>query len=293
MKNWTRTLGTLIVGLLVTAAGSIFGLAACTSPTVQQGPPGIQGPPGQPGPAGASVTAASVNGAGHLMITLSNGQTIDAGIVVGPQSSSATPSGTALMTMGDLFSLIQPVIVRVDVSGAGFQGSGSGIVIRSDGYLITNEHVIDSATSITITLSNNRTYPAAVIASDANIDLAILKLTGSPVNLSVAELGSSGDIAVGGVVVAAGFPLGSQLPGPASFTQGIVSAIRTLDGQKYIQTDVQINPGSSGGALVARNSGRVIGITSAKLLPPRQNIVGIGLAIPIDVIQTYIQSNLK
>jgi serine protease Do len=123
--------------------------------------------------------------------------------------------------------------------------------------------------------------------------LAILKLTGSPANLPAAVLGSASDIVIGGVVIAAGFPLGSDLPGPASFTQGIVSAIRTLDGQKYVQTDVAINPGNSGGALVNRNNAKVIGITSASVLPKGITVEGLGLAIPIDVIQTYIQNNLK
>ena len=95
------------------------------------------------------------------------------------------------------------------------------------------------------------------------------------------------------MVIAAGFPLGSLLEGPPSYTQGIISAIRTLGGQKYIQTDVQINPGSSGGALITRTTARIIGITTAGLDPPGEDIEGIGLAIPIDVILTYINKNLK
>jgi len=198
--------------------------------------------------------------------------------------------------MADLFSQIQPVIVRIDITGAGFQGSGSGIIIRGDGAIITNEHVIDSATSIAVTLSNNQQYQATVTASDTNVDLAILKLTSSPTNLPVATLGSTSDINVGGVVVAAGYPLGSELPGPASFSQGIVSAVRTLSSQRYIQTDVAINPGNSGGALVNRSNAKVIGITNANVFNisnPRQTVVGIGLAIPIDVVQAFIQKNLK
>jgi S1-C subfamily serine protease len=93
--------------------------------------------------------------------------------------------------------------------------------------------------------------------------------------------------------MAAGFPLGPNLPGPPSYTQGVVSAVRTLNGQKYIQSDVQINPGNSGGAMVARTTGKVIGITADGVLPPGQDVEGIGLAIPIDVIQAYIQNNLK
>jgi S1-C subfamily serine protease len=298
MKNWRKTTGKLIKVLLAAAAIFVLTLGGCAAggvqgPPGQQGPPGAQGPAGPQGPPGVSVTSASINTAGHLVLTLSNGQTVDAGIVNAPQATpAALPTGTTL-TMGDLFSLLQPVIVRVDVKGTGFVGAGSGIIIRSDGYIITNQHVIDGATSITIILSNDQQYAATVTSSDANLDLAILKLTGGPSNLPVATLGSSSDVAVGTVVIAGGFPLGSDLPGPASFTQGVISAIRTLDGQKYIQSDVQINPGNSGGALVARSSGKLIGITSAGILPQNQDIEGIGLAIPIDVIQAYLKNNLK
>jgi S1-C subfamily serine protease len=268
MKYWKI----LIITVMLLA---FAGLASCT---------GRQGPPG------AGVTGAAVDGSGHLVLTLSDGKTIDAGSVAvnpGVQLSTTT------MTMGDLFTLVTPVIVRIDVAGPGFLASGSGIIIRSDGYVITNQHVVDGATSIAVTLSTGKQYPAVVHAGDANVDLAILKLTGSPVNLPVANLGTVSDIVVGGVVMAGGFPLGTTLPGPPSYAQGVVSAVRSLDGQKYIQTDVQINPGNSGGALVARTSGKVIGMTADGVLPPGKDIEGIGLAIPIDVIQTYIQNNLK
>ena len=204
---------------------------------------------------------------------------------------AASVGGTSV-TMVDLITAIQPVVVRVDVVGSGFQASGSGIVIRNDGYLVTNQHVIDSATSITVTLSTDRQFAATVTSSDSNLDLAILKISASPGDLHPAVLGSADDIVVGGVAVAAGFPLGGDLPGPASFTQGIISAVRTFAGQRYVQTDVQINPGNSGGALIARSTGKVIGITNAGILPRGQDIEGIGLAIPVDVVQAYIQANL-
>jgi serine protease Do len=213
--------------------------------------------------------------------------------VVNPQGSPApSATGSGAMTMVDLIHAIQPVIVRVDVSGQGFQASGSGIIIRNDGYVITNAHVIEGETSITITLNNTRQYPASVKSNDSNLDLAILKITGAPSDLPVAVLGTSSDVIVGGTVTAAGFPLGSLLPGPASFTRGIVSAVRNVGGSDYIQSDVAINPGSSGGALVT-NSGKVIGITTSEVVPRGSQVVGIGLAIPIDVIQSYIDNNLK
>jgi serine protease Do len=204
-----------------------------------------------------------------------------------------TTSLTAATTMVDLVMAIQPVVARIDVTGARFQASGSGVIFRADGYLITNAHVIENATSIVVTLSNGAQYPAKAISSDSNLDLAIIKLTGSPSGLPAAVLGTAADIVVGSTAVAAGFPMGNGLPGPASFTQGIISAIRTLDGQRFVQTDVQINPGNSGGALIGRSSGRLIGITSAGIVPLGQDIEGIGLAIPIDVVQAYITANLK
>jgi serine protease Do len=203
---------------------------------------------------------------------------------------SAPQSGTSL-TMVDLISAIQPVVARIEVVGSGFQASGSGGVIRGDGYLITNQHVIDSATSISVTLSTNQQFEATVVSSDSNLDLAVLKLTNAAGSLPTAQLGTTSDIVIGGIAVAAGFPLGADLPGPASFTQGIVSAIRTVNGQRFVQTDVQINPGNSGGALVARTTGRVIGITTAGIVPRGQDIEGIGLAIPVDVVQSYLQAN--
>jgi serine protease Do len=214
-------------------------------------------------------------------------------IDVAAQAVASSPSPTSTsMSMTVLLPVVQPVIVRVDVNGPGFQASGSGIIIRSSGVIITNEHVIDKADTVTVTVNDGQQYSAAITASDSTVDLALLKLTDNPSNLKVALMGSIEDIGIGINVVAAGYPLGPELPGPASFTRGIVSAIRTLAGQKYVQTDVAINPGNSGGALVI-NSGKVIRITTAAIMPDGEQIVGIGLAIPIDVIQTYIQNNLK
>jgi serine protease Do len=208
------------------------------------------------------------------------------------QNNPTTQSVATTMSMVNLLPLVQPVIVRIDVTGSGFQASGSGIIIRKDGYIITNEHVIDGATSISATVNDGQQYPATVTASDVTLDLALIKLKSSPADLQVAILGSMSDVIIGSSVVAAGYPLGPELPGPASFTRGIISAVRSLGGQKYVQTDVAINPGNSGGALLTLQ-GKVIGITTASVIPPGETVIGIGLAIPIDVIQNYIQSNLK
>ena len=158
--------------------------------------------------------------------------------------------------------------------------------------MITNEHVIDAATTIKVTLKSGQQYNASVTSSDTNIDLAILKLSGNLPNLTPATLGTTGDIIIGVSVIAAGFPIGLELPGPASFSRGIVSAIRTVSSQRYVQTDATINAGSSGGGLFTLDA-KLIGLTSSAILPPGQDVDGIGLAIPVDIIQTFIQKNLK
>ena len=261
MKNWALTVVVIILGLSIISLGFLY-----------------------------TRLNNEVNDAQSQITGLKSGTTSVQGLL--SESTPAVQPAATAMSMIVLLPLVQPVIVRVDVTGPGFKASGSGIIIRNDGYVITNEHVIDNSTTITVTVHDGLQYPATIKASDTTVDLALLKLTNSPANLQVALMGSTSDVIIGSNVVAAGYPLGPDLPGPASFTRGIISAVRTLDGRKYIQTDVAINPGNSGGALVT-NSGKVIGITTAVVIPRGELVVGIGLAIPIDVIQTYIQNNLK
>jgi serine protease Do len=211
------------------------------------------------------------------------------------QSYGVTITNTSttdnLIPVGDLLLNIQPVIIRLDITGAGFSASGSGIIIKNNGYVITNEHVIHSAVTITVTLDNGQCYPAKVVDMDTDLDLAILEFDSQAV-LPVASFGSWSDIVVGETVVAAGFPMGKNLPGPVSFTQGIISAIRKINGNKYIQCDAQIIPGNSGGALIAKDNGKVIGITSARISPNGDELKGFGIAIPVDIVQSYIQTIL-
>jgi serine protease Do len=250
------------------------------------------------------VLAAGLIGAGTLYFqergNLSNAQSqvtsLQATITALQGSSPAispivNPSALAAgNTVVDLVSKLHPSVVRIDVTGSGFQASGSGFIVNSGGYIFTNQHVIDSATSITVTVMNGQSYPATVTASDSNVDVAIIKINAS--NLPTVTLGTMSDIVVGEDAVAAGFPLGLDLPGPASFTRGIVSAVRTFQGTQYVQTDVTINPGSSGGCLVNLD-GKVIGVTSAAVLPRGLDAEGVGLAIPVNVVQSYVQNHIK
>jgi len=186
-----------------------------------------------------------------------------------------------------LVEQLEPSVVRIDVSGPGFRASGSGVLVTSTGDVLTNNHVIENANSVTVTLMDGTVYDGTVIATEPDRDLAIVRLSSGRTDFPAATLGTSSNIIIGEEVVAIGYPLG--LEGMASFAKGIASAVRTLeDGFSYIQTDAAINPGNSGGALV-NLEGEVIGINVAKFVDT--DIEGIGLAIPIDEAKSFIEAN--
>ncbi len=159
-------------------------------------------------------------------------------------------------------------------------GSGSGIIISSDGYIVTNNHVIDNATEVTVTLSDGTEYEAKLVATDSETDIAVIKIEAT--GLPEATLGDSDAVLVGDRAFALGNPLGLDLS--SSFTGGYISGVnRKLDiegeDSNFIQTDAAINPGNSGGALV-NAYGEVIGINTVKY--SGESVEGIGFAIPIN-----------
>ena len=166
------------------------------------------------------------------------------------------------------------------------QGSGSGIIISEDGYIVTNQHVIDGATAISVILNTGDEYEAKLIGQDSKSDLAVLKINAD--NLPAAVLGDSGELQVGELAVAIGNPLGQEFAG--SVTAGVISALNrtmTVDNKVYnlVQTDAAINPGNSGGALVNKY-GEVIGINTIKL--SSTEVEGIGFAIAISEAKPII-----
>ncbi|MDO4518422.1 MAG: trypsin-like peptidase domain-containing protein [Bacillota bacterium] len=165
------------------------------------------------------------------------------------------------------------------------EGAGSGVIVTKDGYIVTNYHVIEGATKVTVTLHNGEQYPANIVGSDQDNDIAIIKISAD--NLTVAELGDSSSVKVGNLAVAIGNPLG-KLGGTA--TTGIVSALDrqlTIDGRTLtlMQTDAAVNPGNSGGGLFD-GSGSLIGIVDAK--SSGSGIEGLAFAIPINSIKDTI-----
>ena len=168
-------------------------------------------------------------------------------------------------------------------------GEGSGIIATSDGYIITNAHVVEGADSLKVVLYDGSTYEAELIGSDSVTDLAVVKIEAA--NLVPATFGSSSDLQVADQVMAVGNPGGLQFS--SSVTVGYVSAldrpVTSEDGytMNCIQTDAAINPGNSGGALVNKY-GQVVGINSSKIAATGYE--GLGFAIPIDDAQPVISS---
>lgn len=170
---------------------------------------------------------------------------------------------------------------------------GSGIIMSEDGYIITNAHVVEGATSLKVITSDGETYEAQLIGSDTVTDLAVVKIDAT--GLTAAEFGSSEDLRVADKVMAIGNPGGHELS--SSVTIGYVSALNraianntTGYTMEYIQTDAAINPGNSGGALI-NEYGQVVGINSAKI--SATGYEGLGFAIPIDTAQPIISDLIQ
>ena len=279
------------------------------------GPPLYPAEPGPPEPPGsgsgrgraviiAAVTAAVVGGgvgAGTVAaLDNNNGKTT---VVNGlPQTSQTAPVAAKLDgTVSGAAAKIQPSVVTIDVTGQNEQGNGSGVIIRKDGYIITNDHVVSVAAkggTMTVLTNDGQQGNATIVGRDSSDDLAVVKVSGLK-NLTPATFAKSGNLQVGQAVVAVGAPLGLA----DTVTSGIVSntarPVRSGDNDQAvfdaIQTDAAINPGNSGGALADLN-GNVVGINAAIATPntggvqiPGQDTqqsgsIGIGFAIPSDEV---------
>jgi S1-C subfamily serine protease len=166
------------------------------------------------------------------------------------------------------------------------EGQGSGVIIEPDGYIITNNHVIDDSSRVQVNLKDGRSFVGEVVGSDPATDVALIRVDSNN-NLPAAKLGESERLRVGQIVLAIGNALG--LPGAPTVSMGVISAVgRPLPGSDFvveglIQTDAAINPGNSGGPL-ADLDGKVIGINTA-IIPFAQ---GMGFAIPADTVKYVI-----
>lgn len=170
------------------------------------------------------------------------------------------------------------------------QGSGSGVIIRSDGYIVTNCHVVSGATTIEVTLNNNKVYNATIIGTDPATDVALLKIEAE--GLPIIPFADSDQIRLGEWVLAIGSPLGEELR--STITAGIVSAkgrsMPSKDGEfkieSFIQTDAAVNPGNSGGALVNKE-GKLVGINTA-IISNQGQYIGYAFAVPSNIVSKIV-----
>jgi putative serine protease PepD len=289
-----------------------------------QGAPPISTPPAAAGTVGPGVPprrrrvavglaglalVAGAAGGGVGVLASGGGSSSPATITtVTSDSGSPTVQAASSGTIASAAAKIEPSVVTITVTGSS-SDIGSGIIVRSDGYILTNNHVISSGGTITVQRYNGQQYTATVVGQDASNDLAVVKIDAT--GLPAATFADSSKIAVGDLTVAVGSPLGLS----NTVTSGVVSAlnrtITTSDSspspfggggatsdsgatiKNAIQTDASINPGNSGGALV-NASGQVIGVTSAIASTSTSSFgqqsesgsIGVGFAIPSNTAST-------
>ena len=210
--------------------------------------------------------------------------------------------GQTLMSPAEVYASTVNSVVSINCSAVSTNifgqqtesaSSGSGFIYTADGYIVTNQHVVANASSINVTLYNGDTYPATLVGSDSDYDVAVLKIDAK--DLPAVTLGSSTDVNVGDTVLAIGNPLGELT---FSMSQGIVSCVNraiNVEGTPFnmIQVDASINPGNSGGPLM-NLYGEVVGIVSAKYSSYANTTVeGLGFAIPINDVQSIIKDIIE
>ncbi|HWR38884.1 MAG TPA: trypsin-like peptidase domain-containing protein [Patescibacteria group bacterium] len=260
---WRRLMILLTLLLLVLLSG-------CGDKTNQQAAKPNQPAPAQPAPLAPPVPSGKVS-------DYRNTPVVRAAQAVGPAVVGITNKAYARDMLNRK--------VLVD------KGVGSGVIFDARGYIATNNHVVENASELAVSLADGRTVTGKVLGTDPATDLAVVKIDAD--NLAVATLGDSDSLLVGEPAIAIGNPLGLEFKG--TVTAGVISALnRTLDLDdrrfKLIQTDAAINPGNSGGALVSAD-GLVIGINSAKIAAA--GVEGISFAIPINAARPVLQSIIE
>ncbi len=251
--------------LLLPAALAV-GLGGC-----QGGLPSWSGFPGLPGPSRPAEAPRISDAAPAAPLQPGRNVIVDAVEKVGPAVVRIDTTKQVINPLGGLFGRAPSIQEQ--------QGQGSGFITRSDGVLLTNAHVVEGASEVSVTLPDGRSFTGKVLGSDPLTDVAVVKVVAS--RLPVAPLGDSSKVRPGEWAIAIGNPLGLD----NTVTAGIISAIQRTnavgEGQRvpYIQTDAAVNPGNSGGPLI-NDRGQVIGINTAIRQAPG---AGLSFAIPINV----------
>ncbi|MEE1755564.1 S1C family serine protease [Streptomyces sp. SP18CS02] len=274
--------------------------------------------------AAVAIVAAAVGGGAATLVGRLTGTAPTGSTGTGVSGTSVSQSSKG--TVAGVAQAVSPSIVEISADSSAGRSTGSGVIITAGGEIVTNNHVISGSSSVKVRLSDGRTFPAEVVGTDPDKDLALIRLQGAS-GLKAATLGDSGTVRVGDEVVAIGSPEGLT----GTVTSGIVSALdrdvtvskdeeqqqRQQDprqgwpfefgGQRFngdtgsskttykaLQTDASLNPGNSGGALINMN-GEIIGINSAMYSPASSSgagagSVGLGFAIPVDTVKADLDS---
>jgi len=259
------------------------------------------------------VICSTLGGAGAAIVTMNimkdanntvTSKVADTKVSSTSKAQLITSTSTKDLTVPEIVKKVSPSVVAIstkstttssDITGqtAEQDGVGTGIIFNTDGYILTNYHVISGAQNVKVTLSNGKEVSAKVINYDAAADVAVIKLAANTKVPGVAEFGDSDMLQVGEPVVAIGNPLGKEFIG--SVTTGVVSALNrqvSIENKdlKFIQTDAAINPGNSGGPLV-NSKGQVVGINTAKISVA--GVEGLGFAIPINTVNPKMENLIK
>ena len=239
----------------------------------------------------ATIIAGLVGGLiGAMVIAVSDGDGGES-TVSAPAANTAAPEESlqvaslseGCLSAADIYEAVRPSVVRVNSSGAQSQGTGTGVVIDDEGHVLTNNHVINGASSVEVVFADGSTSDAEIVGTDPANDLAVIDVTDPNVELDPATLGDSAALRVGDTVLALGTPFSLE----GTLTQGIVSALdrtyatggSTRPIRGMIQTDAAVNPGNSGGPLL-NCAGEVIGINTLLENPTGENVnVGIAFAV--------------
>lgn len=205
--------------------------------------------------------------------------------------SQLVESDKTVLTTDQIYEKLLPSVVGVLTQTSMGEGTGSGMIMNTDGYILTNAHVVSDARSIEVILSDERKFKATLIGSDKVTDIAVIKIKAD--NLKAATFGDSDKVKVGERAVAIGNPLGMDLS--FSLTQGVISAINrniTVENTNMtlIQTDAAINEGNSGGPLI-NQYGEIIGINSVKIIDTSAE--GLGFAIPINTAMPIVKQLIE
>ena len=211
------------------------------------------------------------------------------------EKPKADQGAIVVKNVTDIVKKVRPSVVGVvtesfETYSTG--STGSGIILSTDGYIVTNNHVIDGGDQISVTLDDGNTYAATLVGQDAKTDLAVIKIDNVS-GLLAAEFGDSDQVEDGEAAIAIGNPMGLELQG--TVTAGIISGVnRNINvgtgTMRLIQTDASINPGNSGGALI-NEFGQVIGVNSAKI--SLENYEGLGFAIPINTVKPIVEELIE